>query len=182
MSDWKVQRSQGRCVKTGRGFAPGETYHVVLYCADDGLRREDYSEEAWTGPPEDAFCCFKTRKPEDQPDKKKKRLLVDDDVLVDFFLRLKDEQERTRLQFRFVLALILMRKRLVKYEDTREEGGKEIWEMRLTRDRSLHSVINPRLNEEEIQEVSRQLTSVLHSDARESGYDDEDSAESDEES
>jgi hypothetical protein len=180
VSDWKVQRSEGRCVKTGREFAPGERYHVVLYRAEDGLRRDDYSEEAWTGPPEDAFCCFKTRKPEDEPDKKKKRLLVDDDVLVDFFLGLKDEQERTRLQFRFVLALILMRKRLVKYEDTREEDDNEVWKMRLMRDRSLHSVVNPRLTEEEIQEVSRQLTAVLHGDARELAPEDEDLTESSE--
>ena len=166
MSDWKLERSAGRCVKTGREFAPGETYHVVLYKENDGLRREDYSEQVWSDPPEGAFCCFKTRKPDTQPDKKK-RLLVDDEVLIDFFIRLKDEQERSRLQFRFVLALILMRKRLVKYEQTRTDGPAEIWRMRLMRDRTVHEVVNPRLNDEEIEDVSRQLTAVLHSDAGE---------------
>ena len=92
---------------------------------------------------------------------------MDDEVLIDFFIRLKDEQERTRLQFRFVLALILMRKRLVKYEETRTDGPTEIWRMRLMRDRTVHEVANPRLNDEEIEDVSRQLTAVLHSDAGE---------------
>lgn len=177
MSDWKLERSAGRCVKTGREFAPGETYHVVLYQENEGLRREDYCEQAWTAPPEGAFCCFKTRKPDTQPDRKK-RLFVDDEVLIDFFIRLKDEQERTRLQFRFVLALILMRKRLVKYEETRTDGPTEAWRMRLMRDQSAHWVVNPRLNDEEIEDVSRQLTAILHSDAGEFADEDEPSARS----
>lgn len=164
MEDWRIGRAAGCCVKTGRQFAGAESFHVVLFEDGDGFRREDYSPEAWVGPPEGSFCCFKSRMPADEKGKKK-RLLVDDDVLIDFFTRLKDEKERGRLQFRFVLALILMRKRLLKYEETRRDGEVEVWQMRLVKDGSLLPVVNPRLTDEEIESVSRQLGAILHADA-----------------
>ena len=66
-----------------------------------------------------------------------------------------------------VLALILMRKRLLKYEQTQREGDSEIWQMRLMKDRSEHSVANPRLTDDQIEDVSRQLGAILHTDAGE---------------
>jgi hypothetical protein len=90
--------------------------------------------------------------------------LVDDELLVNFFLRLADEREPTRIHFRFVLALILMRKRLLKYEETDRNDSREVWCMRLVRDKSLHRVENPQLNEEQIERVSRELGVILHGD------------------
>lgn len=165
MPDWRIERCAGECAKTGRQLAPGESYYVVLFEDGEGFRREDYSQEAWGKPPEGAFCCFKSRMPAKA--KEKKRLLVDDEVLVNFFIRLKDETEPVRQQFRFVLALILMRKRLLKYEQTRRQGEQEVWHMRLTKDRSEHSVVNPRLADDQIEQVSRQLGSILHADVGE---------------
>ncbi|MEE9293340.1 MAG: hypothetical protein V3W34_00030, partial [Phycisphaerae bacterium] len=95
---------------------------------------------------------------------KKKRLLVDDDVLVNFFRRLKDETRLVRLQFRFVLALILMRKRLLKYEETKRADEKEYWVMRLGKEAERHSVLNPRLTDDEIETVSKELGAILHGD------------------
>jgi len=133
---------------------------VVLFEDGEEFRREDYSQEAWEKPPQGAFCCFKSRMP--AKEQEKKRLLVDDELLVDFFVRLKDETEPVRRQFRFVLALILMRKRLLKYEQTRRQGEHEVWQMRLMKDRSVHSVVNPRLADDQIEDVSRQLGAILH--------------------
>jgi len=163
VQDFKVQRSQGRCAATGREFGTGELFHVVLFRADDGFRREDYCDQAWQGPPEGAFCCFRSRIPETRTPAKR-RLLVDDEVLIDFFLRLAGEDDPARKQFRFVLALILMRKRLVKYEETASQDGREVWRMRLMRDKSVHDVENPRLADDEIETVTQQLSTILQTD------------------
>ncbi|MEE9295579.1 MAG: hypothetical protein V3W34_11540, partial [Phycisphaerae bacterium] len=103
---WQIDKAVGRCAKTGALIDEGEVYYAVLYEQGESFRREEYSVAAWEGLPQGAYCCFKTRMPVKE---KKKRLLVDDDVLVNFFRRLKDETRLVRLQFRFVLALILMR-------------------------------------------------------------------------
>lgn len=148
-------------MKTGVAIGEGEEYYAVLFEEGEGFRREEYSVGAWEGPPAGAYCHFKTRIPLTV---KKKRVLVDDDVLVTFFERLKDDTEPVRLQFRFVLALILMRKRILRYEETQRDGDKEYWIMRLGKEGACHSVLNPRLTDAEAERVSRQLGVILHGD------------------
>jgi hypothetical protein len=163
MEQWEVAKCGGVCAATGRQLAEGEEHWAVLFEAGESFRREDYALDAWNGPPPGAFCSFRTRVPIKE---KKKRLLVDDDVLINFFTRLAGEPEETRVHFRFVLALILMRKRLLRYEETDRTAAQEIWMMRLARDREgpLHSVVNPRLNDAQIERVSRELGAILHGD------------------
>jgi len=161
MRQWDVEHGGGACASTGRELAEDEEYYAVLFEDGESFRREDYCLDAWTGPPPGAFCFFRTRVPIKE---KRKRLLVDDDVLMNFFLRLADEQQESRIHFRFVLALILMRKRILKYEDTIHENGLEHWQMRLVREQSRHKVVNPQLNDEQIERVSAELGVILHGD------------------
>ncbi len=161
MSQWDVARCGGMCVATNRQLHEGEEHYAVLYEEGESFRREDYSLEAWQGPPANAYCCFKTRVPMKE---KKKRLLVDDNLLVSFFCRLENDDQEVRVHFRFVLALILLRKRILKYEETLMEEGKELWAMRLVKEQTIHKVLNPRLNDEQIEKVSNQLGVILHGD------------------
>ena len=158
---FEVEAVTGHCATTGFAIKEGEEFYTVLIEAGESFTRADYSLKSWTGPPEGAYCHFKTRMPVKE---KRKRMLVDKQLLVSFFERLADETELARLQFRFVLALILMRKRLLRYQDSATEDGREVWRMTLTRDKSVHRVINPRLSDEQIEDVSRQLSAILHSD------------------
>jgi len=164
--EWQVESPKGRCVVTGRELSEGEEFYSVLFedeAVEGGFRRADYSVEAWTGVPEGAYCHFKTHVPVKE---KKRRLLVDNEVLVNFFLRLAEETDPLRVQFRFVLGLILMRKRLLKYQGAEAENGIEVWWMTLTLDHSEHKVINPQLTEEQIEGVSGQLGEILHGETR----------------
>ena len=163
MESREVVKSTGVCAATGRELAEGEEYYAVLFEEGDSFRRVDYTLESWTEPPAGAYCYFKTRIPVHQ-EKQKQSLLIDDAMLISFFCRLAEETEPVRLQFRFVLALILMRKRLLRYEQTVPDAGREYWQMRLTREKSLHRVLNPQLTDGQIEGVSQQLGSILRGD------------------
>lgn len=158
---WQVQPITGVCSVSGRKLEEGEEFYTVLIEDGDSFRRADCCVDSWEGPPEGSFCFFKTRIPVKE---KRKKLLVDNDLLVNFFTRLADETELVRLQFRFVLALILMRKRVLRYNETQRENGEEIWDMTLISDQSTHRVVNPRLTDDQIEGVSAQLTAILHGD------------------
>ncbi|HKQ49210.1 MAG TPA: hypothetical protein VJZ71_14155 [Phycisphaerae bacterium] len=158
MIDFEVSRPVGRCVVSGREFAEGELFHSVLFETPQGFERRDYSGESWQGPPEGALCCFQTRLPKRE---EKRRTFVDDDALLTFFVRLADCTEEAKLRFRFVLSLILLRKRLLKYERTIRDGEREFWEMRCVRDKSSHKVFNPVLSDTEIQELTGELGAIL---------------------
>jgi hypothetical protein len=77
---------------------------------------------------------------------------------------LADEGEPVKVQFRFLLALILMRKRLLKYDRTVHEGDSEVWLMRLRGDERQHKVVNPQLAEDQLEAVGQQLGTILHED------------------
>lgn len=163
-SSYQVEPMKGRCAVTGRIFEEGEEFHTVLIEEGESFRREDCGAESWSGPPEGAFCYFKSRVPVKQ---KRRKLLVDDEVLMNFFVRLGTETLPIRVQFRFVLALILMRKRLLKYESSQLLDGAEVWTMAVPRDQSRHQVVNPRLTDDQIDDVSRELSAILHGETAE---------------
>ncbi len=170
MTDFEVSRTAGQCGACGRVFTEGEEFTSVVFEAKEGFERRDVCPACWQGPPAEAVCFFKTHLAKKE---KAKKTFVDDEVLVDFFLRLSDAEEPHKQRFRFVLSLILLRKRLVKYERTVREDLREFWEMRLMRDKSLHRVYNPALADAEIEELTRELKAILQGDVPEEAEDGE---------
>ncbi len=164
MKQWEFDRATGRCASTGRLLEEGAEFYTVLFEEGDSFRRVDFAADTWTEPPPGAFCHFKSRIPVKA---KRKKLLVDTEVLINFFERLAGEEQAVRVQFRFVLALLLMRKRQLRYDSTSTKDEAEVWQMTLTRDQSVHDVVNPKLTDDQIEQVSRQVTAILHGDMNE---------------
>lgn len=163
-TEYEVSRTGGQCGTCGRAFAEGEEFTSVVLEAKEGFARRDVCLSCWREPPPEAVCFFKTRLAKKE---KSRKAFVDDEVLIDFFVRLADAEEPHKQRFRFVLSLILLRKRLVKYERTIREDLREFWEMRLMRDKSLHRVYNPALADAEIEELTRELSAILRRDVTE---------------
>ena len=163
MADWEIYKPLGECAATGKKIEFGEEYFGALVEGADGLERKDFSAEYWYTEKPDVYCYWKSRLP--SPDQKK-QIFVDDDMLMGFFERLANETDQERLNFRFVLALILMRKRRLKYDTTVMENGREIWRLKVTGEKRLIQVENPHLNEEEIEALSEQIGQVLHADLK----------------
>ncbi len=163
-SEWEFSRSSGHCAVTGRALAEGESYYAVLFETPQGFERRDCSLDAWTGPPEGHFCYWRASVP--VKNKQSGPVAVDYELLTQFFLKLEESDCEVRQQFRFVLALLLMRKRILRLEKTDRDGGQEYWVMRLVSDQSEHRVLNPRLGPEEVARLSQQLTAILSGDAQ----------------
>ena len=91
----------------------------------------------------------------------KKKLFVDDQTLAALFERLADAQEPLKVQFRFVLGLVLMRKRLVVYEGSRRDHDRDVWIVRMKGKEETLDLIDPKLTEQQVAEVSGQLGQIL---------------------
>jgi hypothetical protein len=90
-------------------------------------------------------------------------VFVDDEVLCGLFERLAEATEPAKVNFRFVLGLILMRKRLVIYDGTRADGdGRDVWVVRLKGREDRLDLVDPKLNEQQMSEVSQQLGEILN--------------------
>ncbi len=161
MSEWEINKPLGQCWGSGKKIEYGEEYFGALVETEEGLQRRDYCADYWQSEKPDVFCFWKTRLP--NPDQKK-QIFVDDDMLMAFFDRLEKETEPEKINFRFVLALILMRKRHLKYDETRIDNGNEIWRLRVVGDKQTAEVVNPHLNEEQIEQLSSQIGQILQTD------------------
>ena len=137
-------------------------YFAALVETETGLERRDYSAEYWESHRPEVYCFWKTRMPD--AEQQKKKLFVDDDMLMTFFERLAEETDAEKVSFRFVLTLILMRKRKLKYEGMKVEEGVETWTLRVAgEDRSVDGV-NPHLTEDQIEQLSAQMGQILQMD------------------
>jgi len=159
MDEWEIEKPLGQCWGTGKKIQYGEEYFAALVEAEEGLQRRDFCADYWQDKKPDVFCYWKTKLP--HPDQKK-QIFIDDEMLTAFFDRLEQETEEEKINFRFVLALILMRKRRLKYDSSKIENGGEIWRLRIVGgDKQFVEVTNPNLNEEQIEELSSQLSQIL---------------------
>ncbi len=157
---YEVARPGGRCAVSGREIVPGEKYMAALREMPEGMERLDVAMECWEQVPrEDLLGYWQTTMPHPQ---QKKKVFVDDEVLCNLFERLAETQEPLKLNFRFVLGLILIRKRLLVYESSRVEGGRDIWAVRFKGRQELLDLVDPKLDEPQMQEVSRQLGEILN--------------------
>ncbi len=161
MGEWEVDKPLGQCYGTGRKIDYGEEYFGALVETDEGLQRRDFCADYWEGEKPNVFCYWKSKLP--HPDQKK-QIFVDDEMLMAFFERLENESEQEKVNFRFVLALILMRKRRLKYDATRVENAKEIWRLRIVGEKEIVEVINPHLDEKQVEQLSSQIGQILQTD------------------
>lgn len=124
---YEISRPTGVCAATGRVIAVGEQF-VAALAEDEGgerLERQDFSIDAWESgarpePPLRLFGHWRATMPEPGD---RKRPYIDDAALVDLFGQLEGASEPGRVSFRYLLALMLIRKRLLKYEGMKVKGG-----------------------------------------------------------
>jgi hypothetical protein len=158
MTDYQIQPNTRRCVRTGQELPPGAKFYTVLLDQDGKFVRQDYSSEAWTGPPEGAFSFWAGRVP---PAEAERRPRINDELLLDCFIRLQGETEPARVNFRYVIALLLMRRKRLKFDRVELDGDREILHLRCARTGAAHEVLNPRLTEDEMVAVQDEVFRVL---------------------
>ena len=156
--DYQIQPNSRRCAITGKELQPGERFYSALLEENRQLVRKDYSQEAWQGPPSGA-AFFWTGRVVADTEKLKPRF--DDDLLEDCFERLGGQTEPSRVNFRYVVALLLMRRRRFRYENSVIEHGIEKITLYCLRSGTKHEVVNPRLSEEEMSQVQEEVFNVL---------------------
>lgn len=158
MTDYQIGSSTRRCSRSGRELKVGERYCSVLLQEGGGLVRQDFALDAWDGPPEGAIGFWQSRVPAATAPR---RPPVDDDLLLECLGRLEGTTEPGSKRFRYVLALFLMRRRRLRLEDTRTEGGGEVWSMRCTRTNARFLVVDPGLGDDELESVQEEVFRVL---------------------
>lgn len=121
MWDAEIQRCTRRCAKTNRELQPGETVYSVLVPEGVQVVRYDYGADAWEDAPANALGWWQSRIPEPNATRVH---WAPSDVMLHYFEEL--EGQDSRCDERYILTLLLLRRRIVRCEDTeRDAAGRE---------------------------------------------------------
>jgi hypothetical protein len=143
--DYTIQGPTKTCCRTGRVLQAGDTYHAELLEVDGELQRRDYAPDAWTGPSPEGIAHWVGKVPvADTP----RKPVIDDNLLLDCFDHLAGAETAEKQAFRFVVSLLLMRKKKLRFEDhKRRADGTDTMVLYDPRTGTRHEVFDPRLDE-----------------------------------
>ena len=170
LGEYKVGRCSRQCYAEKRPLKEGEWYYSVVLAADEDYERRDYSADAWEGPPEGTLGQWKCRMPISG---EKKMVLAPRAVLIDLLRQMEEMPEQTKT--RFLLALILLRRRFVRLvkppvvATSPAEDGLPVKMMHLevVDDGSTIEVAECEITKSETETLSDALTELLYCEASE---------------
>ncbi|HYF47816.1 MAG TPA: hypothetical protein VEJ63_00305 [Planctomycetota bacterium] len=168
--EWKIAKSGQQCSACSAALnVVGKTYFSALFNTPEGLNRRDFCEECFQkNRPDGVYYFWKTLHRDEEEKNKRRQPVVDVDFVLDFFKRLEGEpgegqpQIPQRLPFRYILALMLTRKKvLVQDERRKNAAGQDVQVFKERRGGTAHEVVEPNLSADEISAVSAELGALL---------------------
>lgn len=162
--EWNFAKAGSACCACQTAFAPEQRYFsALIQTPGGGIVRQDYCAGCFEAKrPENIFYFWKAAQPGEGESLKQHRPRIDVEYVFEFFKRLEGDSAPQRVAFRYILALMLSRKKIVLFEGKKKDtAGNEVHLFREKRGGQIHPVIEPALNEEEISSVSAELGVLL---------------------
>lgn len=122
--DWNIRMRSEACAATGRNFEEGEVFYTALYREGDEFRRSDLCEEAWAqleSAPETPAPFSSWRSRYEPPAPPPPEPLPRDDA-EGMLRRLLESNDPAHANTRYLLAVMLERKRILRPQPSNEEG------------------------------------------------------------
>jgi hypothetical protein len=166
---WNLRSRARECHITGRAFEDGETIVTALFSSDqDGFERRDYCADAWKQRDSEStsapFSFWQsTFRP---PVRQEKAEVVEKESAEDLLRRLVEEDEETTENVRYILAVMLERKKLLRETDNQptNNGILRIYEHRKTGE--VFIIRDPNISLDQIESIQEEVVMMLESGGR----------------
>lgn len=177
-NEWKIKKTGPHCEQCNLEFQQGVAYYSALTQVlekhieepgkesrlGDEFNRSDFCEACFqSARPAEVYYYWKTTlaQPETTAPRKT-RTVMDVDHVLEFFKRLEGESAQQKVAFRYILALILARKKLLQTSERRTDSeGRPVQVYREKSGGGEHVVVEPELTAEEISGLSDELGVLL---------------------
>jgi len=146
------------CSRSGRKLEPGERYAGAVFEELGKLVRRDTAIECWTGPPPGTVAHWLGKVPATAAKRKPE---LNEGILFDCLDHLAGADDAGKIAFRYVAALLLMRKKKLKFEDATRTERAEILILKDSRTGKRIEVIDPHMVESEIEAVQDEVFRIL---------------------
>ena len=155
--DWEIRKRSDTCTRTQRPFREGEIFYTAIFREGDGFRREDVAEEVWTDQPDSETPLAFWRSSFELPPPPPPEPLAKQDA-ESILRKLIEENSETTKNARYILALMLERKRILKPMES-ADSDVLIYERAQTGETFL--IPNPRLGLAQVPEIQREVSALL---------------------
>jgi len=155
-----MPRRSERCAACEREFEVGESIRAVLCESPEGYQRRDYCcscEPAVEPPP---LATWLTRRPE-PPTPKHPTFNVE--TVLHLFEQLEQPQSAEQAQLRFVLALLLWRRKVLRLEGTEATEAGEVWRFAARGAKRTYEVLRTEVDEQRAETLGEQIAQLVAS-------------------
>ncbi|MCS7048279.1 MAG: hypothetical protein NZ483_03150 [Verrucomicrobiae bacterium] len=160
MTEWNIQPRSRTCGKCGAPFADKAIYHALLFFGSEGYRRLDLCGACFDAPTRELAACYWQGEYKAPPSPAPEPIRRD--VAEELLRRLMQSNETQMAAARYILAVMLERKRLLKHQDTvRKDDGTEWLAYEHTKTGESFLILDPKLRLDQLDEVREQVTQLL---------------------
>ncbi len=160
---WSIKSRARECVESGNAFQSGQKIRAAIFPDPEssGYLRKDYTIEAWENREgeENPFSCWLTTYEPPVTEEKAEDVVEDDPETL--LKRLVDEEEEHTENARYILAVMLERKKLLRETDTQEipSGILRIYEHRKSGD--VYIIKDPQISLTDVCRVQEEVRQLL---------------------
>lgn len=158
--EWYINKGSKVCVLCEKTFIEEEVYLSALYDENNAFTRRDFCVECWDKKGKgDSFSYWKTKVPK-KPETVQRYATID--VFYDLFNKLENESDVSRVNFRYVLSLYLMRKKVLKLKTSHKSNGNEYLVLHNVKEDKDTEVLKPQLSKEEVLAVTDEIGKLVN--------------------
>jgi hypothetical protein len=160
MTEWNIQPRSNSCTACQQPFADKAPYHALLTFGSDGYHRQDLCGTCYTETARAGAVCYwqgEFKQPTPPPPEP-----IQKDAAETLLRRLVESPEPAQAAARYILAVMLERKRILRHCDTvRSDTGDELLVYEHVKTQESFTIPDPHLRLDQLEDVQRQVSDLL---------------------
>jgi len=159
-NEWEIKGRSHVCTATGHSFTDGEYFYTLLFLERGGFRREDLCEEAWKqrDPKKKPYSFWRNKFEIPPPPAPGPLGKQNAEALLRKYM---GDPGQEHANVRFILAVMLERKRILKPVEVKMEEGKRIHLYLHTKTGEVFLIPDPGLHLDQIEAVQTEVAGLL---------------------
>ena len=160
MTEWNIQPRSSACTQCQQPFADKAAYHALLLFSAEGYQRRDLCGTCFASSSREGATCYwqgEYKMPAPPPPEPLAK-----DTAETLLRQLLASPDPAQAPARYILAVMLERKKILKHRDTvRTEGGEEALVYEHAKTGESFTIPDPHLRLDQLTEVQQQVAALL---------------------
>jgi len=158
-----VAKAVDQCAACSRPLAPGEEYVATVAATPEGFVRQDRCTTCGNVQRGDVFSFWRGKRPSQKAGALPR---LDFDSLLELLRRLEGRDDTSSSRLRWIVTILLLRRRLVQIVNRATTDGVETLEVKPRHDDRVFVVRDPKLSPEDFDSLHDDLSKIFNLDPK----------------